>query len=1175
MARTAFVIGLGGTGQWVLTHLKKDLMESHGGTMPDNVRLLAFDTMPQATAELAATGRQGEKEVKVGSVRLEKEREFVHIGGDCYEIGEAASQGKLPHIGSWFQADYWLANLPRAQWVLSAGAGQLRQFGRLGLFKDLGNPAHSEIWTRLNANIMELAKKLEEQQRLEIIIVGSFAGGTGSGMLLDIALLARYRAGRVPNIIRGYFALPNAFDAEPSEEMKARSFAAWRELNRLMVVSADFSLPRVTYNLADTTLQIPEVRQKVFDACYLIDGVLPGGRRLSAEPEHGVHAAVAAAISALLDEKAGQAYTEWIVTNLGPVYAGNPGVVFYSSLGAHTYKVPVYYSEQDFADRLTLDWLDALVKPVRDDPSDPERVTRVERVHWQDPNRLGYEDALKLLQESQAYEGQSEAPTLFLGEIANVILQGAGENLNLVRQHAEGSLGMQRRRAGFSWLSVFPNLGDRADMAQVIERVSREARLRVMEAVKPGRESKIPPQEWPQYVARVLPPFIREHYGYRTASGEEHRGKFGEVLQQCKDAQVGIFRRLVRLWLMRTLMEGDKAGRVGYAYDLLDGLVNRLKEFEAFMDRVAAMRQELNPRLEAEKERSVKYGQVQEYARKKFLAVLEHPKVHSTQVAYLQAEQAVVDVRKDEILHWAVVETVREMRKYAEALRAELERWIRVLATGDPATGVEGLYATLARKRRELEETRQADQKLSAVQTRLAELEFPKEEVKKEVQRLLRGVQWDLEETDGQVQLLFSIRPEDEVPTTLESFRGVEHPEARKHLTERNLSAVKGYASRRFSHLPAETRVAEHIRRIYGTPQAFAQEVLGKAQPLFDRPVAEQTSAKKWATLVRVSTDDVQEATRQFFQDAVREMRLAKLSTEARDQDKLIDLVGSKDPHKCTVVYTEDLMEPQVFRAWHDCQKAYLEYKAVPPHLNHNFPAEANAAKYELEYSSRHNTQYRVFHPWVVMLLEHPQRLEQFFLSWGLGWIAVEDDGANTWYELRAPGFKHRDGRQFRLTPASRQLWSLFQLAKSFVLEGRDQFPQSTWLLNYERLDGALQEYQREVGLEGWREFLLAQLGKESKVRLQPEQRILAQLQERIRELDGFKESGGALPAGEPANYKDAYTDLAAVAELMLEDLLKSVEDRLARQKRQEKATGPEVGGPAGASGEPPSILDV
>ena len=35
MTRPAIVIGLGGTGQWVLTYLKKDLLEIGEGVMPD------------------------------------------------------------------------------------------------------------------------------------------------------------------------------------------------------------------------------------------------------------------------------------------------------------------------------------------------------------------------------------------------------------------------------------------------------------------------------------------------------------------------------------------------------------------------------------------------------------------------------------------------------------------------------------------------------------------------------------------------------------------------------------------------------------------------------------------------------------------------------------------------------------------------------------------------------------------------------------------------------------------------------------------------------------------------------------------------------------------------------------------------------------------------------------
>jgi len=108
MARPAVVIGLGGTGQWVLTYLKKDMQEAGSGELPANVKLLAFDTMPQAEVEVRTVGGIREEKVEVGSVRLSNE-EFVHIGGDASKLGEAiANDGtEFAHIAKWFRAKEW------------------------------------------------------------------------------------------------------------------------------------------------------------------------------------------------------------------------------------------------------------------------------------------------------------------------------------------------------------------------------------------------------------------------------------------------------------------------------------------------------------------------------------------------------------------------------------------------------------------------------------------------------------------------------------------------------------------------------------------------------------------------------------------------------------------------------------------------------------------------------------------------------------------------------------------------------------------------------------------------------------------------------------------------------------------------------------------------------------
>lgn len=244
MTRPAVIIGLGGTGQWVLTYLKKNLLEAGEGTLPGNVRFLAFDTMPQPEVEVRTVGGEKEERAEVGTVRLTKE-EFVHIGGDANDLGEriAREEPEYAHIGKWFQAKKWRNILRQQDWLLDEGAGRIRQMGRLAVFKDLLNgSAGSKVWLALRTSIESVKNSVNDQNRLAIIVVGSFAGGTGSGSLIDISLLARHMAKGMSHDMQAYIVLPTAFTTNPGNEMLARGFAAWRELDRFMVTNTTFPL---------------------------------------------------------------------------------------------------------------------------------------------------------------------------------------------------------------------------------------------------------------------------------------------------------------------------------------------------------------------------------------------------------------------------------------------------------------------------------------------------------------------------------------------------------------------------------------------------------------------------------------------------------------------------------------------------------------------------------------------------------------------------------------------------------------------------------------------------------------------------------------------------------------------------------------------------------------------
>lgn len=351
MARPALIIGLGGTGQWVLTFLKKELLEIGGGTLPPEVKLLSFDTTSHTMAHTGQTSKQKkEEDIHLGAVRLVEGKEFIPIGDNVGPLVSEIAQGKHPHL-QWFPAKSYLAKLPSVAFNTKEGSGQIRHMGRISIFRDVMSMTKSEILSRLQTSLHELQKNVSRDNQLEVIIVGSLAGGTGAGMLVDMAVLVRAQAAKMVQenyIIRGFFVLPRAFLAGglgEGQDMMARAFAAWRELDRFMLVSERFGLRQMNYHETNPDLR-PRLMKRVYDVSYMIDPARPAVNSLdNMKPEEGLFPAIAHIISAILDEKAGQKYTEFVTTNLLGKLQQLPNKPHHSAIGCYTLKVPVYYAE--------------------------------------------------------------------------------------------------------------------------------------------------------------------------------------------------------------------------------------------------------------------------------------------------------------------------------------------------------------------------------------------------------------------------------------------------------------------------------------------------------------------------------------------------------------------------------------------------------------------------------------------------------------------------------------------------------------------------------------------------------------------------------------------------------------------------------------------------------------
>ncbi len=126
------VIGLGGTGRHVLTHLKKNLLDAGSGELPGSVKLILLDT---SDYELL---NDQKVPVSFAGVSLASE-DVAEFGEDLRPLMEALVENpdQEPEISQWFPAREYNATLAYDELNLSHGTRQHRPPVRAALIKDL------------------------------------------------------------------------------------------------------------------------------------------------------------------------------------------------------------------------------------------------------------------------------------------------------------------------------------------------------------------------------------------------------------------------------------------------------------------------------------------------------------------------------------------------------------------------------------------------------------------------------------------------------------------------------------------------------------------------------------------------------------------------------------------------------------------------------------------------------------------------------------------------------------------------------------------------------------------------------------------------------------------------------------------------------------------------------
>ncbi len=265
------VIGVGGCGRGIVNQVKWRLNDLYGSAAKAGAVLYVIDG-PQA--DQLNEGPRG-YQIDVSPNSPEK---FDFSVSPKPTIDSIQAGNRINFISDWLSAQE-AKDTPKEGIEPRDGFGGMRVPGRTTAFLEaqaLNNAitklkgAANQCLTlamdqgayqeALNAIKMKVAS-------LTVFICGSQSGGTGAGLLIDVAHLVRHNLGDKGRLI-GVIALPSAFahlrDGAEHVRLIANGMAGLRDLARSQTKDVPFA---VTY---DASLSV--ANQQLFHMCYLVDG---------------------------------------------------------------------------------------------------------------------------------------------------------------------------------------------------------------------------------------------------------------------------------------------------------------------------------------------------------------------------------------------------------------------------------------------------------------------------------------------------------------------------------------------------------------------------------------------------------------------------------------------------------------------------------------------------------------------------------------------------------------------------------------------------------------------------------------------------------------------------------------------------------------------------------------
>ncbi|MBN2006335.1 MAG: hypothetical protein JXA21_23480 [Anaerolineae bacterium] len=380
MPKRVLAIGVGGSGKAALTILKERLEETYG-QVPENVVLLSLDTddLRGDVDGFAGTQLAGQTDDRG------RDPEFRHVvsrpGVTMDTIFADMAAGRSLSYMQWLEKEKLSRVLGPSERDIRGGAQQRRPVGRVALFQRWDSPIYSSIVSAIGqmyGDESEEEKAVDatkiEQSKRQIFIIGSVAGGTGSGFIVDVANLvghAKQSNSKWQSLdVSAIIVLPDAFSSyttvmnDPTN-LKPNTYAALRELDRFVRTHSNMLPYMVRYG--DDLRSITWSTNQPVDHIYLVDTTCPsaaGEMDLSGNPMRGVFPIISDFVMAHIDQTLGDALAS-MRSNAGLHYDKEEGHQ-YSSFNVYTYILPVDDIIESFSYRFLQELLRRQYLPIPD-----------------------------------------------------------------------------------------------------------------------------------------------------------------------------------------------------------------------------------------------------------------------------------------------------------------------------------------------------------------------------------------------------------------------------------------------------------------------------------------------------------------------------------------------------------------------------------------------------------------------------------------------------------------------------------------------------------------------------------------------------------------------------------------------------------------------------------------